>query len=198
MYNKDENLEHISRVTQSLAEVYRGVPASQAKIYPLTGNHEPHVVNLYAPPDLWEYKDTTFDLRWMYSAVMENFLARDPDLISAEEQERFLTHGYYVAFPEPGLRILAINTNLAYGENFWLGYAPLDPGHQLQWMADELWKAEENGDKVIIIGHEEPGSCWKFWSGAFNQIVDRFEGTIMGQFYGHSHRPQFRLAFRNG
>lgn len=198
LYSKAENKEHISKVFEVLKDVYDKVGRNQTKIYPLTGNHEPQVVNQYAPPELWGILDGVFDLKWLYETVLEHVLDRDKDLLPQAEIERFLKYGYYVAIPEPGLRLLAINTNFGYNENFWIGYSPVDPGGQLQWMADELAEAERRNEKVIIIGHEEPGSTWKAWSARFNHIVSRFEANIVGQFYGHSHKPQYRLGFRKG
>lgn len=39
----------------------------------------------------------------------------------------------------------------------WLLVNATDPAGQLQWLADQLYVAEKDGDKVHIIGHHPPG-----------------------------------------
>ncbi|CAG0898808.1 unnamed protein product, partial [Darwinula stevensoni] len=52
-----------------------------------------------------------------------------------------------------------------------------DPASELQWIIDELQKAESRGDKVHIIGHIPPGypDCLPTWSRNFRRIVQRFQ-----------------------
>lgn len=93
-----------------------------------------------------------------------------------------------------------------------------DPAKELQWLIHELQAAEDNGEKVHIIGkilfmngyfwyivlkfvvlpgHIAPGSsdCMKVWSRNFYAIIDRFESTILAQFYGHSHADEFEVFY---
>ncbi|ODM92693.1 Sphingomyelin phosphodiesterase [Orchesella cincta] len=200
LYSKVENSRAIKYATEKLVAEFAD---SDAKIYPLTGNHEPHVINLYPPNDLWSRNESgvindDFSLEWLYKLVLDPFIKRDSNLLPKEEQENFLSFGYYSVSPEPGLRLLAINTNLCYDQNFWLAFYPQDPNGQLQWLADELLKAETNEESVIIIGHVQPEGCWPVWSDKFHAIINRFEGIIRAQFYGHSHRPQHRVTFEKG
>ncbi|CAL8091474.1 unnamed protein product [Orchesella dallaii] len=194
LYNVTENSRAIKIATNNLATIFND-PA--VKIYPLTGNHEPHVINLYPPVELWE-SHPDFSLAWLYDLVLAPFVQRDPNLLPRAEMERFLKYGYYSVSPEPGLRLIAINTNLCYDQNFWLAYNPQDPNGQLEWLAHELWRTELRGEQVIIIGHVQPEGCWPVWSEKFHAIVNRFEGIIRAQFYGHSHRPQHRVTFEKG
>lgn len=52
--------------------------------------------------------------------------------------------GYYPINPEPGFRIIVLNTSICYIKIFWLAYDPIiNPLEQLQWFADvmlETWK----------------------------------------------------------
>jgi len=68
--------------------------------------------------------------------------------------------------------------------NFWLYINSTDPLGQLSWLADILQKSEDNGEKVHIIGHIHPSSCLESFSKAYYNIVNRYESTITGQFFG--------------
>lgn len=48
-----------------------------------------------------------------------------------------------------------------------------------------------------IIGHIPPGKndCLQIWSENYYRIVSRFNQTIRGQFYGHTHSDEFQLFF---
>ena len=64
----------------------------------------------------------------------------------------------------------------------WLLINSTDPGGQLQWLVEQLSKAEQAGDKVHILGHIPPGSgdCLKVWSGLYHKIVNRYTHTYCG------------------
>lgn len=172
---------------------------SPAIIYPLVGNHEPHVVNMYPPRDQWS--NPNFSIEWLYRAVMAPFQERNESFLLPEEFERFYAFGYYSARPEPKLRLIVLNTNICSPENFWLGYltSPEQEAFtQLKWFAGELQAAEDAQENVLIVGHIEPGSCFAHWSEQYNLIVDRYEAIIRGSFFGHSHKPHYRVATAKG
>lgn len=96
-----------------------------------------------------------------------------------------------------GFRIIALNTNYCARLNPWSFFDPVDPANQLKWLADELLEAELNQDKVHIIGHVPPDNreCTQAWLFNFINIVDRFKDTILAQFYGHTHRDEWRIIY---
>jgi sphingomyelin phosphodiesterase len=49
--------------------------------------------------------------------------------------------------------------------------------------------------KVHIIGHVDPMGCFEDWSKNYYQIVNRYESTITGQFFGHTHYDQFEMFY---
>ncbi|GFN76737.1 sphingomyelin phosphodiesterase [Plakobranchus ocellatus] len=71
----------------------------------------------------------------------------------------------------------------------------LHPCATLEWLIGELQSAEDNGEKVHLLLHIPPGSsgCLKAWSWNFFRIVNRYENTVVNQFYGHEHRDYFHL-----
>jgi sphingomyelin phosphodiesterase len=100
---------------------------------------------------------------------------------------------------EDNLKIISLNTNFSYLLNFWIYIADADPENMFHWLIDQLQESEDRGQDVYIIGHIAPGGfdVSKFWSAAFYDIVARYEDTIVGQFYGHTHRDEFQIFYNN-
>lgn len=99
--------------------------------------------------------------------------------------------------PKPGFRIICLNTNYCARLNPWNLYNPIDPGNQLHWLIEQLEFAESASDKVHIIGHIPPDNreCMQAWLYNFLKIVDRFKDVILAQYYGHTHRDEFRVLY---
>jgi hypothetical protein len=62
-------------------------------------------------------------------------------------------------------------------------------------MIDWLQYAEDHEEKVHIIAHIPPKQCLASFSWNFNQIVNRYENTIAGQFYGHTHNDEIVINY---
>lgn len=62
-------------------------------------------------------------------------------------------------------------------------------------MTKELLEAETDGDKVHIIGHIPPDNkeCTQAWLFNYLRIIDRFQDTVLAQYFGHTHRDEFRI-----
>lgn len=97
----------------------------------------------------------------------------------------------------PGFRIISMNTNFCYVLNFWLMQNATDPASHLQWLVYELQAAELAVEKVHIIGHIPPGyaDCMRVWSRNYHKIIRRFESTVTGQFFGHTHGNEFQVFY---
>jgi sphingomyelin phosphodiesterase len=53
-----------------------------------------------------------------------------------------------------------------------------DPNGHLEWIANELQKAEDNEEAVYIMGHIPPGAdCMPTWSHQFAKIVNRYNNN---------------------
>ena len=46
-----------------------------------------------------------------------------------------------------------------------------------------------------IIGHHPPSTCLRAFSWNYYKIVNRYENTIAGQFFGHVHNDQFTVFY---
>ncbi|XP_065583490.1 sphingomyelin phosphodiesterase-like [Artemia franciscana] len=79
----------------------------------------------------------------------------------------------------------------------WLIHESRDPAHGLQFIQSELEKAEAANEKVYIISHIVPGNgdCWQIYTRELSKVVNRFEATLAGQFYGHTHKDEFKIFY---
>lgn len=57
----------------------------------------------------------------------------------------------------------------------WLVYDPLDAKKHLDWLVEELYKAEKAGEKVHILAHIPAGvsDLTQTWTREYNKIVNR-------------------------
>jgi len=183
----EDNLAHFDATASALYDSFPNV-----KIYPVVGNHEAHPCNMFPTQDLWH---TEHNIAWMYERLADKF-GKD---LSPKSLEMFRKVGYYSELHAENFRIVVLNTNFCYLNNFWLFYDPIDPEEHLKWLADTLQEAEDNNEVVWLFGHEPPGfdDCWMIWSNQFHRIVNRYEAIIKSQFYGHTHNDDFKIFFED-
>lgn len=145
-------------------------------------NHDAAPVNSFPPTAV----DTTISSQWVYdtlSGLWETWIG------SAASTTADTNPGAYsVLYPGGNLRVISINTNMYYKQNFWLYEATMetDPSGQLAWLVSELQAAEDAGERVYIIGHMPMGAGDAFHDGSnyFDQIVSRYDATIAALFFG--------------
>ncbi|XP_072515418.1 sphingomyelin phosphodiesterase [Salminus brasiliensis] len=159
----------------------------QVTVYPAVGNHESTPVNSFPPPFVHGNRSS----EWLYDTMAEEWASWLP----AQALETLRRGGFYTAQVQPGLRVVSLNMNFCARENFWLMVNSTDPAGQLQWLVHILQEAENKGEKVHIIGHIPPGLCLSSWSWNYYHIVNRYEGTITGQFFGHTHVDEFQMFY---
>ncbi|XP_061595205.1 sphingomyelin phosphodiesterase [Cololabis saira] len=156
-------------------------------VYPAVGNHESTPVNSFPPPFVHGNRSTA----WLYNTMAEEWSPWLP-----EEALKTLRYGgFYTVRIQPGLRVVSLNMNFCARENFWLMVNSTDPADQLQWLVQVLQASEDKGEKVHIIGHIPPGLCLGSWSWNYYHIVNRYESTITGQFFGHTHLDEFQMFY---
>uniref|UniRef100_A0A8C7IWN9 Sphingomyelin phosphodiesterase n=1 Tax=Oncorhynchus kisutch TaxID=8019 RepID=A0A8C7IWN9_ONCKI len=157
------------------------------KVYPAIGNHESTPVNSFPPPFVHGNRSS----RWLYDTMAEEWAPWLP-----EQALKTLRHGgFYTVEVQPGLRVVSLNMNFCARENYWLMVNSTDPANQLQWLIHILQASEEKGERVHIIGHIPPGLCLSSWSWNYYHIINRYEGTITGQFFGHTHMDEFQMFY---
>lgn len=180
-----KNTETIKKVIKALKMEFPNIP-----VYPILGNHEATPTNTFAPHSISDEKLST---NWLYELSAELW----SEWLPPETKETILRGGFYTVLARPGFRIIALNSNLGYTDNWWSIYDPKDQEGQLKWLADTLLQAEKQGEKVHILSHMPSGydSCLKTWSREFHKIIDRFENTVTAQFNGHSHNDHFYIYY---
>ncbi|KAI0732101.1 sphingomyelin phosphodiesterase [Fomitopsis betulina] len=121
---------------------------------------------------------------------------------AATEQIQHHSGSYAVMAPGLNLRVISVNTQYWYKQNFWLydsdEHQP-DPNGILAFLVEQLQSSEDAGQRAWIIAHMPPGrgDVMRDQSAYFDQVVQRYRDTIAGQFYGHTHADEFAVGYAN-
>jgi sphingomyelin phosphodiesterase len=169
---------------------YGVMNGSLAYVYATAGNHEEHPTNAFQPNSLGD------KAQWIYSVLSSEWSRWiGPD--ATVDAEKF--GAYSTRWPGGNLRIISLNTNLYYRQNYYLYRKNMlrDPSEQLNWLVNELDAAEKAGENVYIIGHMPLGdhNTFRDQSNYLDQIVQRYEATIAAMFFGHTHRDEFQISY---
>lgn len=182
-------------VTNDLNDAY-GRMQGIGQTYAVIGNHDSSPVNSFPPASV----DTTISTQWAYNTLSSDIEGWIGSAAAAQVSSNF---GSYSVLAEghSGLRVISLNTNFWYRQNFWLYEKTIehDPSGMLAWLAAELEAAEAAGERVWVLGHMPLGSGDAFHdqSHYFDSIIQRFDGTVSGVFYGHTHKDEFEIAYSN-
>ncbi|AEO67682.1 uncharacterized protein THITE_2116556 [Thermothielavioides terrestris NRRL 8126] len=162
-------------------------------VFGTAGNHESNPTNAY------ETAAQGSQAQWVYDALNANWAKW---FGSGTDNAVEKMGAYNAAYTSPAggkLRVINLNTNLYYIDNFYLYEEPmeLDPSGQWAWLVAQLDAAEKAGDRVYIIGHMPMGvsDAFREASNFFDQIVNRYQDTIAAMFFGHTHADHFQLSY---
>ncbi|KAH9525406.1 Sphingomyelin phosphodiesterase [Bulinus truncatus] len=158
-------------------------------VFPSLGNHESSPVNSFPPP----YITNNNSISWLYNALADQW----KQWLPLQALDTIRRGAYYTVSPFPGLRIISLNMNYCNNQNWWMLLNSTDPANELQWLVSVLQSAENDGVKVHILGHIPPGveDCLKTWSWNYYRIISRYQNTISGQFFGHTHFDSFSVFY---
>ncbi|KAG4439668.1 hypothetical protein IFR05_004865 [Cadophora sp. M221] len=180
-----------TEVTNDLEDAYARMK-DLGKAYGVVGNHDAAPVNSFPPASV----DTTISTQWAYDVLSSEWASVIGSTAAAEVESNY---GSYSVLTSEGLRMITVNTNFWYKQNFWLYEATMDrdPSGQLAWLVTELEAAESAGERVWLMGHMPMGSSGAFHdqSQYFDQIIQRFDATIAALFFGHTHQDEFEVAY---
>ncbi|GAA5957637.1 hypothetical protein JCM8115_001381 [Rhodotorula mucilaginosa] len=162
--------------------------------YSTFGNHDSAPVNSF--PRWGADKSDSVD--WLYGVAADSWNASIGN--EAAQSLAELSGCFSRVHPGTDLKIVSLNTNYWYRQNFWLygaEFSEWDPNGILSWLARELDEAEKAHQRVWIVGHMPPGSHDAFvdQSNYANQIFQRYSDTIAAQFYGHTHSDTFAVGY---
>lgn len=159
-------------------------------VYATAGNHEAHPTNAFPPLNVSPSNDWLYNL---LSSTWESWIG------SAAATTTSHFGAYAAKYADGPLRIISLNTNMWYTQNYWLYQpdSPNDPDGQIEWLATELDNAEKNGERAYIIGHMAPGDHDAFHdqSNYLDQVINRYSDTIAGMFFGHTHLDEFQVSY---
>ncbi|XP_037721090.1 sphingomyelin phosphodiesterase [Drosophila subpulchrella] len=180
----EKNSMVLTKVSERINQAFGDIP-----VYPCIGNHEPHPLNLFSPEGVPDELST----KWLYEHLYNDWSRWLPE----ETKETILKGGYYTVVPRKGFRIIALNSNDCYTDNFWLYHSGTDKIPQLQWFHDTLLEAEKAGEYVHVLTHipSGDGTCWSVWARELNRCITRFSSTISGIFTGHSHKDELFVYY---
>ncbi|XP_077499855.1 sphingomyelin phosphodiesterase-like [Amblyomma americanum] len=178
------NLAVTKYTADAIAKFLPGVP-----VFPAVGNHEGHPANCFPPPE----QKGKLSGSWIFGALAQQWSRWLPASATATVHRA----GFYSTRPFPGLKVISLNTNYCSSLNWWLLINATDPAQQLAWLVNELRESEAEGEKVHIIAHIPPGSsdCLHTWSDNYHRILQRFKATVRGEFFGHSHADELKVAY---
>ncbi|KAF8591358.1 sphingomyelin phosphodiesterase [Ramaria rubella] len=163
-------------------------------VYGAIGNHDTSPVNAFPRTDT----QTTLNAQWVFNIQSAGW--RQWIGAAAATELDHTSGSYAVVVPGLDLRVISINTQYWYPQNFWLydtDNMPVDPNGILAFMVRQLQASEDAGQRAWIIGHIPAGKADAFHdqSNYYDQIVQRYKNTIAGHFFGHSHKDQFEIAY---
>ena len=103
-----------------------------------------------------------------------------------------------------GLVIISLNSDVWYYFNFYAYIGANEPNHtgMFSTLIDWLLEAEEKDQAVWIVQHVNIGGSTDYESlpapsDLYYQIMDRFNQTIRGNFFGHTHEDEFGVFYNN-
>ncbi|KAJ5144017.1 Sphingomyelin phosphodiesterase [Penicillium bovifimosum] len=181
-----------AKVLEGLNATYSAIDRDIGTVYASIGNHDTAPLNLFPPTNA--SKDD--DPEWAYQALAEDWFSLT-GVPSVQDADQY--GSYSAVHPGSNLRIISYNSVFYYIYNFLMYGEPIeqDPRGQFEWLIQELQAAEDAGQRAWLIAHIPSGvpDHFRDHSQYFDQIVQRYEATIAGLFYGHTHTDEFQIAY---
>ncbi|CAK7206019.1 hypothetical protein SEUCBS139899_008802 [Sporothrix eucalyptigena] len=191
-------VEYVEASLWQLFKEYIGGP-----IYCALGNHDTAPDNLDVPHAIDDNRSVGQQFSWNYDHV-SNLWQHYGWLDNTTAAEAALHYGAYSVVDRLGVRIITINTDLYYKNNYYAFLHAANPDYSgiFSFLIDELQRAEDEGRRVYVVGHVLSG-----WDGSnalpngadlFYQIVERYSPHVIANvFFGHTHEDQAFVYYRN-
>lgn len=85
-------------------------------------------------------------------------------------------------------RVLSLNSNICYIQNFASWDFFNDPGDMLAWLINQLTEIEKEGGYAIILAHvPNLDECTQQYARRYHAITDRFQHIIRFGMFSHVH-----------
>ncbi|KAK4179516.1 Metallo-dependent phosphatase-like protein [Triangularia setosa] len=172
-------------------------------IYAALGNHDSVPTNLESPHSIDQNGPLGQQFSWHYdhiSKLWEHYGWID----NTSRNQAFVHYGGYSVVHPLGLKIITINTDFYYRTNIFAFLHADNPDYSgiFSFLVDELQKAEDQGQRVWIVGHVPTGwqglNALPGGSDAFYQTIERYSPHVIANvFFGHTHEDQISIYYRN-
>ncbi|PVH14274.1 uncharacterized protein CXQ87_002402 [Candidozyma duobushaemuli] len=198
----DHDVAHCDANTTRLAETrsYRIMKhfLHDVAVYPTLGNHDTFPYGQLAPHSISEDES----VNWNDELVSELWYSNgwvNKTIASFARQH----YSAFATTTNRGLKIISLNSNCYYKKNLY-AFINMETEPDLfgQWdfLINELIESEKIGQRVWILAHIPAGDpdALPIQSEIFASIVERFSPfTIASIFYGHTHRDQFKVLYKD-
>lgn len=90
--------------------------------------------------------------------------------------------------------MLALNTNAANLDNFYLPGFKNDPSNHIAWLEAELAEIEANGGIAYIIGHYYQEDFSKEFGLRYHALMERYQHIVRNSLNGHTHDQFYQVT----
>ena len=173
-----------------------------------SSNHDtyPHAFTSFPDQDSVLPTNASYPVQqqWNYGNVSTAW--KNYGWLSASEAQTVVSSGLgiYRAVTPEGLVIISLNSDVWYYFNLYayIGANKVDMTGMFGTLIDYLLEAESKNQAAWLIQHVNVGGSTDYEalpaaSDLYYQIVDRFNNTIRGTFFGHTHRDEFGIFYTN-
>ncbi|KAB8283263.1 Metallo-dependent phosphatase-like protein, partial [Yarrowia lipolytica] len=164
-------------------------------MYPTFGNHDSYPYSQLAQ------NSSGFAGDFSWNAELSAKLWKDFGWINeTTEAQAEHTYGSFAVTTKRGLRVISIDSNFWYGDNyynFWNISQP-DLSGTFKWLVGELLQCERQGQKAWIMAHvpSQEMAAVPWTTEVFRQVIRRFSPhVIAANFFGHTHADQFNVFY---
>lgn len=176
-----KNIMYTIEISKFLDDNLPNIP-----VVAVPGNHE------FYPVNVMEFDDDN-------DVVLNKIGDQWKEWFTPESQQLFKTKGYFSQILEhPKLkntRVIGLNTQACNNMNWHIWHTMSDPQDHIQWIENELIKAEKANEKVMIMGHipNNDEDCLNDYSIRFKALAERYQHVIRGFYYGHTHMEEMGI-----
>uniref|UniRef100_A0AC34QIM1 Sphingomyelin phosphodiesterase n=2 Tax=Panagrolaimus sp. JU765 TaxID=591449 RepID=A0AC34QIM1_9BILA len=185
-YSREGHIAKVKNITDTIKKYLPGL-----NVYFAVGNHEGVPIDNFGP----HFTPEQFHMDWLYDTMADSW----KDWVPTDQLPEVRYNGCYMKQLFPGLRLISLNNALGDTVNFYLYINQTDPDGTMTWFFEQLEDAERNGQKVQVVAHIPGGGgeALEGWAINYYNAATRYEDTIVGHFFGHTHSEEIHVIFED-
>jgi len=91
-------------------------------------------------------------------------------------------------------KVISFNSNYCYSTNFYSWVQWSDPGHELEWLENELNELEKVGGAAIMLSHvPNIKGCVRNFGMRWHALMDRYQHVIRWTMAAHYHKQSWNI-----